>query len=182
MKIHGRIFTISNVLSFSRIIIIWPITHYLLKGTPEGNFTAFVLMLIGAATDFLDGFLARALHQESDMGRIIDPLADKIGLALLGIVLTRTRTLPVWFLVLIIVRDLAILLLGSKMIAGEDRIPESNWYGKTAVAGIACVVIFYTLGLTPLKEIALFLTVILLLISMVSYLKIYHDFRRSESR
>ncbi|KAA3612284.1 MAG: CDP-alcohol phosphatidyltransferase family protein [Calditrichaeota bacterium] len=181
MKIQGKIFTISNWLSFSRIIIIWPIAHYLLLRTPEGNFIAFILMLIGAATDFFDGFLARALKQESDLGRIIDPIADKIGLGLLGVILTQTSGLPVWFLILIIARDLAILLLGSKIIARENKIPESNWFGKTAVGGIACVVILYTLALTPWREIALFITVTLLLISMYSYLKIYIEFKKKQA-
>ena len=181
MKIRGHILTISNLLSLSRIIIVWPIAYYLLQGTTEGRFTAFILMLIGASTDFLDGFLARALHQESDMGRIIDPLADKIGLGLLGIILTQTSGLPIWFLVLIIARDLAILLLGSKIISSEDEIPESNWYGKPAVAGIACVVILYTLGLSPWKEIALYLSVVLLLISMASYLQRYKEFRQKQA-
>lgn len=180
MKIQGKIVTISNVLSFSRIILIWPIAYFLLKKTPEGNLAAFLLMLIGALTDFLDGFLARALNQQSDVGRVIDPIADKVSLGLLGIILTQTSGLPVWFLVLIIARDLAILLLGLKMIAKEDGIPESNWSGKIAVTGIAVVIILYTLGITPLREIALWITVALLLYSITNYLKRYIAFLRAQ--
>ena len=181
MKVQGRIFTISNVLSFSRIIIVWPILIYLSKGTNEGNWIAFWLMIIGASTDFFDGLLARALNQQSDVGRIIDPLADKIGLGLIGIILTQTSGLPIWFLILIIARDLIILLLGSQIIKKSEKIPESNWYGKTAVGGIAAVVLFYTLQVSPWMLISLYTTVVLLLLSILSYLKVYLNFIRTQS-
>ncbi|MCA9732891.1 MAG: CDP-alcohol phosphatidyltransferase family protein [Deferribacteres bacterium] len=180
MKIRGRIFTISNFLSFSRIIIVWPIAYYLMQNTAKGNMTAFILMLIGACTDFMDGYLARALNQQSDLGRIIDPIADKVSLGLLGIILTQTSGLPVWFLILIIARDLAILLLGLKMIAKQDSIPESNWSGKIAVTGIAVVVILYTLGLSPWREAALWITVFLLLYSIVNYFRRYLAFLQAQ--
>ena len=176
MKVEGRIFTISNFLSFARILIAWPIVYNLSLKTPTGNWQAFYWMLIGAATDFFDGYLARLLNQKSDIGRIIDPIADKIALAAIAFALAAYSDLPLWFLGVVIGRDLVILILGVQMAATQERIPESNWYGKVAVTGIGVVVIFYALDVSGWKTAALYITVSLLALSMVSYLKVYTQF------
>jgi CDP-diacylglycerol--glycerol-3-phosphate 3-phosphatidyltransferase len=167
----GRIFTISNFFSFARVLLAWPAVHYLLEGTNAGNIKALVLLLFAALTDFLDGYFARKLDQRTDVGRIIDPLADKIVLGAVTIVLVLTHDLPLWFLILIIARDLVILLLGALMVSRTKHIPESNWPGKTTVTALAIVIIAFILSLDPVKWYLLYVCVGVLLISMYSYLR-----------
>lgn len=128
-------------------------------------------MLIAGLTDFLDGYLARKLNQRTDVGRIIDPLADKIAVIAIAIVLIYTHGLPAWFLILIVTRDLAILLLGAFMISRTKDIPESNWPGKVTITALAIVIIAFTLSLEPVKWYLLYACVGILLVSMYSYLK-----------
>jgi len=74
-----KIFTISNILSLSRIVIVIPIIYFLDLGNsnPRYNLTAFALMIIGALTDTFDGQLARKMNQITNFGKVIDPIADK---------------------------------------------------------------------------------------------------------
>lgn len=168
-KERDRIFTISNMFSFARLVLVWPIVYYLYQQTPRANWLAFAFMMMAVATDYLDGYLARKLNQKSDLGRIIDPLADKVGLGIVMLVLTMTHDLPLWFFILIISRDLAILILGFFMVSRANLIPESNWSGKFAVGAFALVIIVYTLSIDFMKSISIAIAVALFLYSIVSY-------------
>ncbi|MDQ7063036.1 MAG: CDP-alcohol phosphatidyltransferase family protein [candidate division KSB1 bacterium] len=168
--LKGQVFTIANFFSFLRILVVWPIVVQLQRNTPQSSLYALYLMLFGIATDFLDGFFARKFHQRSDVGRVIDPLADKIAVAAVAYVLMQTRGMPVWFFALLIGRDLAILCLAPIMMKRIRAIPESNWYGKIAVTVIALVFVLYTLNASPWNLWALYLSLIFIVLSSWSYL------------
>ena len=86
-----RYFTISNFLSASRIILVFPMGYCLVSEFPNHRLWTAGIILVAVATDFLDGFLARKLHQVTDVGKIIDPFADKIPEIPLPPALLRTR-------------------------------------------------------------------------------------------
>lgn len=71
----AQIITIPNIITLARIVIIVFAAIELLN---QDNINAFLLYTTAAVTDLLDGFLARALNQVSNLGKIIDPLADKL--------------------------------------------------------------------------------------------------------
>ncbi len=169
--VKGHIFTIANFFSFLRMLVVWPIVVQLQRNTPQGSLNALYLMLFAIATDFLDGFFARKFNQRSDVGRIIDPLADKVAVAAVAYVLMKTRGLPSWFFALLIVRDLAILCLAPILMKRTRGIPESNWYGKIAVTVIAVVFVLYTLNWQPWNLWALYVSLIFLVLSGWSYLQ-----------
>jgi len=165
------LFTVPNLFSLLRIVLLPFIIIELKRGTAGGNRAALILMLIAVATDFLDGYFARKLNQRSDAGRIIDPLADKIAVAVISYTLTSTHGLPFWFFVLLISRDLAILLLAPFLMRHWHRIPESNWPGKVAVTAVAVVIILYTMNMQPLALWALYLSLVFIAVSIWSYMK-----------
>ena len=76
-----------NVLTFSRIIAIPVVTGLLFVGNGLGNWLALVVYTVACVTDFLDGYLARAWHQQSFFGRFLDPVADKLLVAAVLLVL-----------------------------------------------------------------------------------------------
>jgi len=165
-----RIFTIANFFSFARLLLIWPIYTTLKVGTHESSLHAVGLMLVAAATDFLDGFFARKFNQKSDVGRVIDPLADKLAIAMVGFLLVHLRNLPLWFFILIIARDLAILMLAPFHILRKHSVPESNWYGKIAVTALGITMVGFTLELEPWRWILMYLSLAILAISGIKYL------------
>src|SRR5882762_5953351 len=127
------VWTVSNVLSFIRVLLVIPIAILLTGDDPFSRFAAAGLIVLAASTDFLDGLLARKLHQETDLGKTIDPLADKLGVGLLAFVLTQQGKLPIWFLVLVLLRDGAIFLGAAYVRRLKVLVLQSNEAGKWGV-------------------------------------------------
>lgn len=97
---------IPNIISIARVILVFPVIWLLLNQRFE---LALWLFLVAGLSDALDGFLAKYFHWESHLGGILDPLADKFLLVSTYICLAILGVLPVWLVVLVILRDLVIV-------------------------------------------------------------------------
>jgi len=149
----GMFWTISNLFSISRVFLLIPIFFFLYQGsTNNGNLWAAVFMGMAAITDFLDGASARLLNQMTRWGRILDPLCDKACILSIGVFLAlpnRDYPIPVWFLILVIARDL-IILMGSYYIIGRyQHIPSSMAIGKWTTFFLALLLVSFTLEWRP---------------------------------
>ncbi len=168
MRVQAREFLLfPNILSLGRLVC-FPIPVILVA---RGHDTAaLILIFVGIATDILDGYLARKFNQVSELGKIIDPLGDKLGTAALVIALAVYRDFPIWAAIFIIARDVAILFGAAFFIAAGQPTPMSNMIGRlTALAWGACVLSY----LTPwhvLHVIFLYLAVGMVPLSVVLYL------------
>jgi len=174
--------TLSNALSLSRIFFIPPILFFLEQDTAAGNFRAVLLIVAAGATDWLDGYFARRRQQISDLGRIIDPLADKIAVGAIAIYLTVRRDFPGWFLLLILARDFVILAFGLLMTSRHHRVPESDWFGKVAVTGVAVVLVVYVLELRALELPLVMVSAALFGLSMASYFERFRQQLRNTEK
>ncbi len=166
---RNRIWTISNFLSFSRLLVLIPVLFYLHQNTPRGNYIATGFLLLSGATDWWDGFLARKLRQQSELGRIIDPLMDKLSVGAVAAYLTLFRDFPAWFLLLILSRDFIIITLGLLMTSRQHKVPESNWYGKVTVTAMAIVLLVFVLDVQAVKWPFFWSMVCIFFISIASY-------------
>ncbi len=126
-------------------------------------------MLLAALTDTLDGRLARKLNQQSDFGRIVDPVADKVAIAVIALMLIDQRDLPIWFLVLFLTRDLAIMLLGLFVISKQKIVIESQMIGKVTAFMLGTLMIIYTLDIPVVKQVLLWTNVALIFASSIVY-------------
>ncbi|MFC2135989.1 CDP-alcohol phosphatidyltransferase family protein [Bacteroidota bacterium] len=175
MKIEfKKINTIPNWVSVSRFLLIIPI-FVLLDKIPEGyeyRIYSGILMLLAGFTDLLDGHLARKLNQISELGKIIDPLADKIAVALIVIKLFLIGVVPGYYILVILLRDLVILLGGIYVSSRIGKVLPSNLLGKITVLTIC----FYLLGLVLdvaqipwLHDFLLYLSLIMSFVSVIGY-------------
>lgn len=105
----SRVLTIPNALSALRVAGV-PVFLYLVV-VRRADGWAFVLLLVSGATDYLDGWLARALHQESRLGQLLDPAADRLYILSTIAALTYRGIVPVWFALVLVARDVALTLL-----------------------------------------------------------------------
>ena len=87
------LFNIPNLLTVSRIVAIPIIIGFLYMGGEWGNWLAFIAYTYACITDFFDGYLARAWHQQSAFGRFLDPIADKLLVAGVLLMLLGTQTI-----------------------------------------------------------------------------------------
>lgn len=95
-----------NIISIIRAILVLPIALLLLE---ESWVNAAILIFIAGISDGIDGYLARKFHWQSELGAILDPLADKLLIVIIFIVLAYRGIIPVWLTGLVVGRDLIIL-------------------------------------------------------------------------
>jgi len=175
IKIEKR-WTASNILSVSRIFLLIPIVILILKPGNQYRLTVLALMILGSATDFLDGMLARALNQVTDFGKLLDPLSDKICIVTASIALVIAGDVPVWYAVIVAARDLIILAGSAVIITQRKVVVQSVWTGKWTVAFIAAYLILATLRIDSLalaKNFFLYLSALFVFISLAVYTRVY---------
>ncbi len=182
-KSPEKFFTISNVLSLSRIFIVIPIIYYLELGgiDPRYNVTALVLMVIGGLTDTFDGWLARRMNQITDFGKIVDPIADKIGVAaILSFLAFSRKDFPVWFLWVALSRDAIIFFVGLYVKRKYRYIFMSNMLGKITMTIVALMVTIYVVkdlfNLDTFYQFLLWTSLALLIASSVVYAQRFMQF------
>ena len=154
-RASSAVFTVPNLLSFARILLI-PVFVLLIVHHPT---TTAGVVMFGAvvATDWVDGWVARRTGQVSELGKILDPTADRLAIASGLIALVVRGAFPLWAALLILVRDAAILAAGAFLLAGRRIRIEVRFIGKSATFALMCAIPWIawgTLGL-PLAEAAL---------------------------
>ena len=136
-----RILTIPNVISFLRIALI-PVFVALIVD-PHTTSAGLVLFILVVATDWVDGAIARATGQVSELGKVLDPVADRLAIAAGLIALVVRDVFPLWAALLILVRDVAILAAGLVLLLRRRARIEVRYIGKVAtfalMASIACI-------------------------------------------
>jgi CDP-diacylglycerol--glycerol-3-phosphate 3-phosphatidyltransferase len=125
-----KILTLSNSISFLRILLAIPTVFYFLRG----GFAATGLMMVFAyITDLLDGYIARKTNSISEFGKAIDPIADKIFVAALIIAMLSRNMVPLWFVLIVIGKDL-LTMFGAFIARNKiGAVLPSNYWGKSAI-------------------------------------------------
>jgi len=120
---------IPNILTIGRIIIVpFFVLAFYLPGL-YGDLTAFALFVIASFTDFLDGMLARMMGEESKLGELLDPIADKIIVATALILLVMSGTIrhyEVIAAIIILTREILISGLREFLARGQIKLPVTN--------------------------------------------------------
>ncbi len=174
-------FTLSNLLSILRVLLIIPFAAIMLSAIPSANIWGSVLLAVAALTDKLDGYFARRFHQETEWGKVLDPLADKIGVAIVALVLLILGRLPLWFVGAVLLRDLLIFAGGLVLKARTGKVLPSNLVGKWAVGIISIALFLAVLEVAPiLQNVLMGATLVMLTISLALYVRRFVDVLRAE--
>jgi cardiolipin synthase len=123
-----RIFTIPNVISVLRLLCV-PLFVWLLFG-PEDRIAALVLLGILGATDWVDGYIARRFDQGSDLGKVLDPTADRVMLLVVTLSLIIDGAVPTWLGVAVLAREAVISIATLALAAAGARRIDVQWAGK----------------------------------------------------
>lgn len=131
-----RILTIPNVITILRLLCI-PLFLWLYFGAEEG-LASFGLLGVLGATDWVDGWIARRFDQGSALGKILDPIADRVLLLTTAIVLTADGVVPVWVGVLALVREAAVSVATLALAAAGAARIDVQWVGKAGTFALMC--------------------------------------------
>ena len=156
-----------NALSLLRIFLAIPICWALWHNY---TFIAVSLGILAMLTDFLDGYFARKLNQISELGKILDPIGDKVMVISLIIILSIMGRIPVWLAVMIFSRDILILVGGIYLKKKLGYVVPSNQTGKWTVLFIALYIIYKALNFAYFDEYIVAFIAIMLVISFTQYL------------
>ena len=131
---QDRLLTLPNVITLVRLACL-PLFLYLLFGRENRAAAAWLLAILGI-TDWVDGYLARHLHQVSTLGKVLDPVADRLLFFVGAGGILIDGSVPTWFAVVVLVREAlvggATLVLGA---FGARRI-DVTWFGKAGTFGL----------------------------------------------
>jgi cardiolipin synthase len=137
----ANVYSLPNLLTYGRLAAVPVVAGFLLWGGDWARWTALALFIIAAITDFLDGYLARLWGQQSALGRMLDPIADKVLVAAVLLVLAWDRTISgahIWAAIIILSRE--VLVSGLREFLAQLRVPVPvTWVAKwkTAVQLVA---------------------------------------------
>jgi CDP-diacylglycerol---glycerol-3-phosphate 3-phosphatidyltransferase len=145
------VWTLPNLLSLFRIAII-PLLVYLLTFTdPVSALLAAFIFVLGSVSDFFDGYLARRRGSVSDLGRILDPIADKLLIIATLIMLAAIDrgdepSVPAWLVVVVVTRETAVTLLRGVALT-EGIVMEAEELGKYKFIlqsfAVCCLLVHY---------------------------------------
>jgi len=158
-----------NLVSLSRMALTPVIIYCLRLNSDRGTLAAVILMVVAGLSDFLDGYLARRMNKFTELGLVLDPLADKIFAIGLIIGLIFLRGFPLWLAVLIIARDLAIVIVGLIIVRRRGLIAPSNTFGKYYFASLAGLIFSYVINFGFGQSLFHYLVVILLAATAIDY-------------
>lgn len=160
---------IPNILTIIRFILIPFIfisvvsRHYLI---------GIIIFTMSAITDILDGFIARKYNYITDIGKLIDPLADKFTQVALLLALTILQLLPWWILAIVFVKECVMVISASVLYSKKDVVVYSKWYGKLATVlfylAIICSLIINQFNIETTFKIDLYLYYLAILATIFS--------------
>ena len=159
---------ISNILSLSRIFLLPLIVFGLTKEAAFHKLFTITVMTAAMMTDGLDGYLARRLNEVSALGKLLDPIGDKVCIGVIAIAVTILRDFPWWAMGFIILRDIGIVIGGVFMVGQWTIITSSNIWGKATSLCQAFSIIAYAFGL-PYRTYPLTVAIVFTGVSSFSY-------------
>ena len=175
---------IPNLLTIIRIALVYPILNNIYLGNFE---ISIIYFIVASITDGLDGFIARKMNWQTELGTLLDPVADKILLSGSVFILWLNQYIPFYIFVIFFSRDVVILLGAAiRMSVIESDTPTPNFLGKltTTLQIIYIAIIFLkeiielNLGLFPLDILIILVTILSLAVyayNWVRDLRTYHN-------
>lgn len=170
-------FTVPNLLSFIRILVIPPLIIFML----DRNFImAGVMLIISGVSDMFDGMIARKFNQVTQLGKILDPIADKLTLiaVVLCINVIYPSVLP--FVIILFAKEFLMLCGGCVLIKMKIKPPAAKWYGKVAtvvfyvsVTAIILLKAIWSIDNIILTNVLLIITTVFMLFALFQYAIIF---------
>lgn len=176
---ENRILTIPNLLSLFRILLLPLFVYlYLHAETTWEYLQAAIVLAISALTDLLDGKIARHFHMISKLGKVLDPIADKLTHITIAFCLCWQIPQMIYVFVLLIIKELIMMFLALYGTFRKNKKiwDSAQWYGKVCTTVV--FIIFIVLALfphipTPTTNILLIICSVSLLGSLIMYIRMF---------
>lgn len=168
MREINKNITIPNALSVFRILLIPPFVLYFLA---EQWRAAGIVLVASGLTDLVDGYIARRFHQITELGKLLDPLADKLTQAAVAICMAIAEPVLVPFLAVFVAKETVMIAAACVLLKKKKRPTAAKWYGKAATAMfyISFAVIYVLKGFFEYENFYLTITLLSATVGMMVY-------------
>ena len=161
------IFTLPNILSYFRIALI-PVFAVLFANAYAHNgkgyhIGAIVILLVSGLTDMLDGKIARKFNMITELGKIVDPLADYLTQFAVVVCLAIEYKLLIPVIVLLVIKELSMATLGVVFLRKGKKLKGAQWYGK--VTTVVFYAVMFILLVVPYEKMSFECSTLLIIIS-----------------
>ena len=140
-KYQKKIFTIPNILSMVRLCLI-PLIVWLYLGKQDYILTG-VFVLVSGLTDIVDGYIARTFHMISDVGKVLDPVADKATQFVVMILIATKFPLIIIPVAFLAIKEIFMAITGYMIIKKCDVVLGAEWYGKAATVVLSAIMVLH---------------------------------------
>ncbi len=179
--------TIPNLLSVLRILVIAPFAYFFLN---DQLLWAVVMLAFSGLSDLFDGMIARKFNQITELGKMLDPLADKLTQGTIAICLAVKHPLLIPILAIFVLKELGMLIGGCILLKKKKRPCAAKWYGKVAtflfyISAVVIVMVqgvfhLYTTTATIIAYVLLGITAAFMIYAMVRYFQIFLQLLHSD--
>lgn len=185
-KLRNQNLTVPNLLSVIRILIVPFFAYYFLK---DNIVASVILLVISGLSDAVDGLIARKFNQITELGKMLDPFADKITQATVAICLAIKYPAICPLLILFIVKEFAMLVLAVLLLKKQRKPCAAKWYGKVStVLFYLSVIVIVTMSIFQVEQavfeltanILLAITAVMMIYSGIKYFAVFRTLLRSE--
>ena len=179
-KNRNQNWTIPNLLSVLRILVIGPFAYFFLN---DQLLWAVAMLAFSGLSDLFDGLIARKFNQVTELGKMLDPVADKLTQATIAVCLAVKHPILIPILLVFVFKELGMLVGGRILLKKKKRPCAAKWYGKVAtfsfyISAVVIVVMegvfhLYTTTTVVISYVLLGITAVFMIYAMVRYFQIF---------
>ena len=182
LKIEWKM-TVPNAISLARIALL-PLFVWLYLTSDETNgreFLSFIVLVASGLSDLFDGMIARKFNQISDLGKLLDPLADKLTQVTVMVCLFMRYHIVIYLLIICLVKELCQGLGGLILLHRGAKLDGARWYGKVSTfvfyGVMACIVLMNDMNDTA-KQVLIGIVAIVMLFAFFRYVREFFNIRK----
>jgi CDP-diacylglycerol--glycerol-3-phosphate 3-phosphatidyltransferase len=180
ISVKDHVFTWPNFISLTRLLIVVPVIYLHMRNNFQVDFVITLLIVYGIFSDYLDGLVARTTDEVSELGKMLDPVADKLLAFFLFAYTVWLGWIPVWYFVIGVVRDLMIMAGSAYIKRIRGKVAMAVMSGKISVniMGIYWVSVFFLRDATDLHTFLMIVSVFMMVFSFIHYLHRFNQIRK----
>lgn len=183
-SLNKEFFTVPNILVYIRVLLIPVFVYiYIHAKSDRDYYMALGVMVIAFLTDFFDGKIARRYNLVTDLGKILDPIADKLYQFSVALCLMVEFPKMTIIAVLLFIKEMIMGLMGLVLLDKGGKVFGAKWYGKVCTAIVDCSMVFLFLsplvlksGVPPLLcDTLIYICAVVLVITSVLYTRLFAE-------
>lgn len=172
-EIKQEAFTLPNLFSYFRLILI-PV--FVILYVKDYYLFAFITLIVSWVSDVADGLIARRFNMVTDLGKVLDPLADKLTQGAM-IICVATNYSAMWILIgFLVVKELAMITMGYYVLKLTNELNSARWYGKLCTGALYVVMMLHVITPdipAPVSYGFMIACAALMMFSLVMYMLMY---------